>query len=466
MQITVTEVQDSPEPDMQDVAIESQAPAPEAEGDTDMLVDEDLPIFPASPTEPAAADADPPGNDIFGDSDVDEYSDPEDEELFLSLAQEADEHARFASELNNKSEQENREAYEKELKALRTQQKKDRRDADEVSQVMVTECQALLRLFGIPYITAPMEAEAQCAELVKLGLVDGIVTDDSDTFLFGGTRVYKNMFNGNKLVECYLSSDLDKELSLGREQLIALAMLLGSDYTDGLPGVGPVTAVEILSEFPLSEGGLDAFKQWWADVQSQRRSKADDAPHPFRRKFRKSQATKLFLPAGFPNPQVHDAYINPQVDDSPEAFQWGVPDLEGLRQFLMATIGWSKERTDEVLVPVIRDMNKRDMEGTQSNITRYFEGGVGVGAREGFAPRQKGKSSKRMNEAVSKLRASAVTAGMAVAAEKATETAAQVAENNKRRKRKGRAPAAEEADDADEDAEPQPARGKRAKATR
>ncbi|CRK44409.1 hypothetical protein BN1723_019428, partial [Verticillium longisporum] len=191
-----------------------------------------------------------------GDSDVDEYSDPEDEELFASLAQEADEHARFASELNHKSEQENREAYERELKALRTQQKKDRRDADEVTQVMVGECQALLRLFGIPYITAPMEAEAQCAELVRLGLVDGIVTDDSDTFLFGGTRVYKNMFNSNKLVECYLSSDLDKELSLSREQLVSIALLLGSDYTDGLPGVGPVTAVEILSEFPESEGGL------------------------------------------------------------------------------------------------------------------------------------------------------------------------------------------------------------------
>jgi DNA excision repair protein ERCC-5 len=223
-----------------------------------------------------------------------------------------------------------------------------------------------------------MEAEAQCAELVTLGIVDGIVTDDSDTFLFGGTRVYKNMFNSNKFVECYVGSDLEKELSLSRDQLISLAQLLGSDYTEGLPGVGPVTAVEILSEFP-GNSGLEHFREWWTAVQSQSRPKEADASSAFRKKFRKAQATKLFLPPGFPSPAVYDAYLHPEVDSSAEAFQWGVPDLEGLRRFLMATIGWSKERTDEVLVPVIRDMNRRDAEGTQSNITRFFGGGVGAG---------------------------------------------------------------------------------------
>ncbi|TRX96531.1 hypothetical protein FHL15_002803 [Xylaria flabelliformis] len=338
----------------------------------------------------------------------DEFSDPEEEELLAQMAEEAEEHARFAGQLNNRSEKENEEAYERELKALRTQQKKDRRDADEVTQVMISECQALLRYFGIPYIAAPMEAEAQCAELVNLGLVDGIVTDDSDIFLFGGTRVYKNMFNGNKFVECYLSTDLEKELSLSREQLISLAQMLGSDYTEGLPGVGPVTAVEILSEFP-GKDGLKEFHDWWQEVQVNSRPKEADKTSAFRKKFRKSQGTKLFLPPGFPSPAVVEAYLHPEVDHSTEQFQWGSPDVEGLRQFLMATIGWSQERTDEVLVPVIRDMNRREAEGTQSNITRYFEGGVGVGAKEAFAPRQRVQSSKRMTQAVNKLRAHAVT---------------------------------------------------------
>lgn len=407
--------QEYEEPDFEDIGL------PQAElaaKDTEALRDvseepefEDValptpPIVQQERVEGSAAVPDPDlldEDDLSAEGEYDVFSDPEDEQLLAQLAEEAEEHARFASELNKKPAYENQEDYERELRQLRNQQKKDRRDADEVTQIMVTECQALLRLFGIPYITAPMEAEAQCAELVTLGLVDGIVTDDSDTFLFGGTRVYKNMFNSNKFVECYLATDLEKELSLSREQLIALAHLLGSDYTEGIPGIGPVTAVEILSEFPGREG-LSHFKEWWAEVQSQPNRPKDAETTAFRRKFRRSNAAKLFLPPGFPSPAVYEAYLEPDVDNNPQAFQWGVPDLEGLRQFLMATIGWSPERTDEVLVPVIRDMNRRDIEGTQSNITRYFEGSVGIGAKEAFAPRQRARGSKRMAAAVSKLR--------------------------------------------------------------
>lgn len=333
------------------------------------------------------------------------YSDPEEEDLMRQLAVEAEEHARFASTLNSKTQLQNAEDYEKELRQLRNQQKKDRRDADEVTHIMVTECQQLLKLFGLPYVTAPMEAEAQCAELVNLGLVDGIVTDDSDIFLFGGTRVYKNMFNQAKFVECYLSSDLEKEYSLDRRKLIRIAHLLGSDYTEGLPNVGPVTALEILSEF----GTLEDFAEWWASVQMGQKLSATDAANPFRRKFKKN-ATKLFLPAVFPDTRVDHAYLNPEIDKDPSQFQWGVPDLDALRSFLMATIGWSQDRTDEVLVPVIKDMNRRETEGTQANITQFFSGGVGVGGKpanggnNAFAPRRRADGkSKRMETALGRL---------------------------------------------------------------
>ncbi|KAF3764514.1 PIN domain-like protein [Cryphonectria parasitica EP155] len=471
----ITAMQASEEPSFEDVALQQHDPAAgQATKEPEQRMVSEEPEFEdvVPPTPPIAQqerieglaevpDQPEADDDSFEEGEYDEFSDPEDEQLMAQLAEEAEEHARFASELNKKPAQLTQEEYERELRQLRNQQKKDRRDADEVTQIMVTECQALLRLFGIPYITAPMEAEAQCAELVSLSLVDGIVTDDSDIFLFGGTRVYKNMFNSNKLVECYLAADLEKDLSLSREQLISIAHLLGSDYTEGIPGIGPVTALEILSEFPGREG-LVNFKEWWTEVQANpNRPKEADSGSSFRRKFRKSNATKLFLPTGFPSPAVYEAYLKPDVDHGQEPFQWGVPDLDGLRRFLMATIGWSQERTDEVLVPVIRDMNRRDIEGTQSNITRYFEGSVGVGAKEAFAPRQRAKGSRRMAAAVDKLRASTGKEGLPAVEESGEEeqggeeaarsSAKASGKGTNGRKRKMRATAVADSDDADGD---------------
>ncbi len=409
MNVESNAVPDQPEseiPEFEDITITSKQAQRARRESTPLALEgpEDL-LKPIEPFNGIPDDELPPEHP---ENDSDQYSDPEDAELFASLAAEAEEHARFAQELNNNTTA--RINFEDELKQLRAQQKKDRRDADEVTQTMISECQHLLSLFGLPYITAPMEAEAQCAELVHLGLVDGIVTDDSDTFLFGGTRVYKNMFNAAKYVECYLEQDLTSEFSLTRDKLIAIAQLLGSDYTTGIPGIGPVTALEILSEFQ----DLKTFRKWWDGVQNNAIPKDQDAKNPFRRRFRRGQATKLFLPTVFPDPMVEDAYLNPEVDSNPEPFQWGVPDLAALRTFLSTQIGWSRERTDEVLVPVIRDMNRREKEGTQANITRFFEGSVGAGA---FAPRVKtnysGPSGKRKGTGVAGKRLGAALSRLA-----------------------------------------------------
>jgi 5'-3' exonuclease len=66
--------------------------------------------------------------------------------------------------------------------------------------VVRRECQELLQHFGIPYIIAPAEAEAQCAWLNEQGLVDGVVTDDNDALLFGARHVYRHFFQGASLI--------------------------------------------------------------------------------------------------------------------------------------------------------------------------------------------------------------------------------------------------------------------------
>ena len=129
------------------------------------------------------------------------------------------------------------------------------------------------------FLTAP--------QLERLGLTDGTITDDSDIFLFGGRRVYRRVCSKSKEPEAFNAADIQKYLGrssglarpwnhslitsvsflyifvlpqgLDREAMIRLAFLLGCDYTEGLIGVGAVTAMEILAEFP-GENGLVEFK--------------------------------------------------------------------------------------------------------------------------------------------------------------------------------------------------------------
>ncbi|XP_026175531.1 DNA repair protein complementing XP-G cells homolog isoform X2 [Mastacembelus armatus] len=143
---------------------------------------------------------------------------------------------------------------------LKEQKQQQERMANTVTGQMCLESQELLRLFGVPFLVAPMEAEAQCASLDREDQTHGTITDDSDVWLFGGRHVYKNFFSQNKYVEHYQYSDLQNQLGLDRAKLINLAYLLGSDYTEGVPGVGYVTGMEILNEFPGP--GLEPLKQF------------------------------------------------------------------------------------------------------------------------------------------------------------------------------------------------------------
>ena len=46
-------------------------------------------------------------------------------------------------------------------------------------------------------------------------------------------------------MEEYHTSDIERELGMDRLGLICLALLLGSDYTEGVAGIGIVNAVEV-----------------------------------------------------------------------------------------------------------------------------------------------------------------------------------------------------------------------------
>ncbi|KAF9581163.1 DNA repair protein rad2 [Lunasporangiospora selenospora] len=316
---------------------------------------------------------------------------------------------------------------ESEIKVLQDQRRKHLRNADDVTETMVAETQSLLRLFGIPYLVAPMEAEAQCADLQIRGVVDGILTEDSDVFLFGGVRVFKNMFREEQHVECYLMRDVERELGVGRDRLVSLAYLLGSDYTVGVKGVGIVTAMEILRLFPT----LESFASWWRGEVRKNETEADqDGNGDDQEKENKKVETleglsrqadeeialeklsklckKIYLPSTFPDPHVADAYQRPLVDDDETRFQWGIPDLDGLRGFLRKSLGWDQGEVDRVLLPIIRQMvstnQQQAQQSHQMRLDSFFDSSGGMGAYQPRAEKKQHKSA-RLRKVVSGLTA-------------------------------------------------------------
>ncbi|XP_041008430.1 DNA repair protein UVH3 isoform X5 [Juglans microcarpa x Juglans regia] len=301
--------------------------------------------------------------------------------------------------------------------SLGDEQRKLERNAESVSSEMFAECQELLQMFGLPYIIAPMEAEAQCAYMELANLVDGVVTDDSDVFLFGARSVYKNIFDDRKYVETYLMKDMEKELGLTREKLIRMALLLGSDYTEGVSGIGIVNAIEVVNAFPEKDG-LHKFREWIESpdptilkkfdaetgstvkkrgpkvidnglkcskrnleevsgsdlniLEGQEQQQSVTSMHDIKQIFmdkHRNVSKNWHIPPVFPSEAVVSAYFSPQVDNSTEPFTWGKPDHFVLRKLCWEKFGWGNQKADELLVPVLKEYDKHE---TQLRLEAFY----------------------------------------------------------------------------------------------
>ncbi|OWY91734.1 DNA repair protein, partial [Phytophthora megakarya] len=216
---------------------------------------------------------------------------------------------------------------------------------------------------------------------------------------FGGQRVYKNIFHHQKFVEAFSARDIEQELGFSREQIIALALLLGSDYTDGVRGIGIVNATEIAAAYPGIEG-LREFKEWVREfnvaeevkrVAAKKKKKGkkgkDDEPEEeseesdtetTRERFQLSHSSarrKWELGDEFPSKQVIQAYMVPQVDRSEARFSWSTPDLSALRNYCANAFGWDQQKSDGVLQPLEEKTKAVAASGgrhIQTRLDRFF----------------------------------------------------------------------------------------------
>ncbi|MFC1800779.1 flap endonuclease-1, partial [Nanoarchaeota archaeon] len=151
---------------------------------------------------------------------------------------------------------------------------------------MVEEAKELISALGLPVVHAPSEGEAQAAHMVRNGHAYAVGSQDADSFLFGATRVIKNLTISPRKKkpgqfayrevkpEMIILENILNELGLDQNQLIALAMLVGTDYNPGgIKGIGPKNALKLVKKYGADLDALFLEVKWgetfsfnWTDV--------------------------------------------------------------------------------------------------------------------------------------------------------------------------------------------------------
>lgn len=115
----------------------------------------------------------------------------------------------------------------------------------------------LLDRLDVPYIEAPAEGEAQCAHMAARGDVDYAGSEDYDTMVFGAPRTLRQLTSKGEPELMDLQKTLDKH-EITYEQLVDVALLMGTDFNDGVSGYGPKTAVKAVKEHGDIWGVMEA----------------------------------------------------------------------------------------------------------------------------------------------------------------------------------------------------------------
>lgn len=145
-----------------------------------------------------------------------------------------------------------------------------RRKAAQTSRLtrpMVEEAKELLRAMGVPTVQAPSEGEAQAAAMAARGQVWGAASEDYDSLLFGAPRLVRGLAARTSRASSSGAQIIDREatlqqLGLDPEELLSVALVVGTDFNDGAAGYGPKKALKLAQkhlgfEATLREAGLD-----------------------------------------------------------------------------------------------------------------------------------------------------------------------------------------------------------------
>jgi flap endonuclease-1 len=188
------------------------------------------------------------------------------------------------------------------------------------------EVQKLLGLMGVPFLLAPSEAEAQCAELARKGKVFAVATEDMDTLAFGTPILLRKLTRPDsqheKVVEIHLDFVLAK-LALTMDQFVDLCILCGCDYCPSIRGIGPKNALKLIREHKTIE---------------------EVAKHLDPSKFQVPEAMMSKLAA------IREVFKHPETTPAEQVdIKFGAVNEQGLIEFLVRDKGFDEGRVKSAL---------------------------------------------------------------------------------------------------------------------
>ena len=204
------------------------------------------------------------------------------------------------------------------------------------------DIKTLIKLLGFVVVDAPQEADAQCAALNISGFVDGVVSEDMDTLVFGASTMIRNFSNRNSVIEI----DLNKLLSgfdISFDQFIDISIILGSDYCKCIKGISPVDVVN----FYKKTGNIKKFVEHLENINSSL--------------IHSGKKPKYFIPPDFFDRwfQAKQYYQHVKVKH-PDYFNnvvWNKPDFDGLFKFLCIDNGFDESKTRKQLNYILSRYN-------------------------------------------------------------------------------------------------------------
>lgn len=213
---------------------------------------------------------------------------------------------------------------------------------------MIGEAKELLRLLGIPVVEAPQEGEAQASVMVSRGQLFGVVSQDFDCLLFGATHLFRNIgITGKRKVagkNFYVevkpqhieSEKVFSQLGIDRKKLIWLGMLVGTDFNEKFPRIGPKTALKLVKE-------NDSFEKIIEETKHE---------------------------IDFDYKEIEELFLNPVSVEVPiKSLDAQSPEKEKLVEFLVEKHDFSKERVESTLGAFIK---RKEETEKQRSLSSWF----------------------------------------------------------------------------------------------